>query len=75
MSKFVNAPKCETCWIDHEAEWDPANPNRLLSLREPVRLQHNPQLEQCAWCGAPTIFGVYVRAARAELPYAPEEDQ
>lgn len=70
VAVWVNAPICEADWIDQNAEWDPENPQRLLSLRNPVRLTE-PVVEQCAWCGGPTIFGVYVRAARKDLNFPP----
>jgi hypothetical protein len=53
-----NQPQCENCWIEREATWDG---DVLTGIRAPVRLTE-PVIERCAWCGEPTIFGVYRRA-------------
>jgi hypothetical protein len=45
---------CERCWFDQRGD------------RMPVRLAH-PDAERCAWCGRPTIAGIYVRADSADL--------
>jgi hypothetical protein len=73
MSGYVNAAQCESCWIEDNATWDPDTPGVLVELRMPVRLVE-PVVEQCAWCGGPTIFGVYVRVARTILTYPPSVD-
>lgn len=70
MSQFCNAAQCESCWIEDNAVWDG---DRLVSLRTPVKLVE-PVIEQCAWCGAPTIFGVYVRTRKDELAYPPQPE-
>ena len=54
---------CERCWIARNSEWKvigDMGDEVLDSVRVPVRL-NEPSLEQCAFCGYPTIFGVYVR--------------
>lgn len=44
-----------------------------MHIQQPVRLL-DPEAEQCAWCGDPTIFGAYCRAKRTDVPYPPRED-
>lgn len=63
-------PCCERCWIEQEAEWEDTAPGlgRLVGLRMPSRLIE-PVLEQCSWCGEPTIFGVYKRADPTTVTY------
>lgn len=68
VSAFCDAAQCEACGVEANAVFD--DDNRLVELRIPVRLVE-PVVEQCAWCGCATIFGVYVRTARAELAYPP----
>ena len=66
-----NQPICERCWIEAEAVWVtdlPDGRDRLESIRFPVRLT-NPTIEQCAWCGQPTIIGAYKRADPRAVPY------
>lgn len=69
-----NQPKCERCWIEHEGRWDTDEAEGityLSSVRIPFRLTDpdGPRVEQCAWCGQPTIVGIYVRADPATVPY------
>lgn len=72
-------PCCESCWFELEGQWDG---DRLVSVRRPV---HSPlrrlglgEVVRCAWCGAPTFAGIYVRADPATLPFPastpPERD-
>lgn len=71
MSKNWNQPKCEACWIrDNTVETD-ATPLGI-GVRKPVRLRDAP-LERCAWCGNPTISGIYVREDPDTLPYPSQE--
>lgn len=71
-------PQCERCWIEANGEFDLHTlPNgqvvdRLVSLRKPIRLV-DPPVEACAWCGALTISGIYVRADPASVPYPATE--
>lgn len=67
---YVNAPICEVCWIGQNSEWDEVG--RLLSVRFPV-MARGDEAEQCGWCGCLTVVGIYVRAARTDLAYPPEE--
>lgn len=60
---------CERCWIEREGEWRPApevGGDVLVSIRRPVRIRE-PDLEQCCFCGAPTIIGIYVMHDPKEL--------
>lgn len=60
-------PMCERCWIDAEGEFDldvlpdGTAGQRLVQVRRPF-VMVEPVLETCAWCGAPTIVGIYRRA-------------
>lgn len=71
-----NNPICESCWIEKNSEWenipDKVDVQRLSSIRMPVRLT-NPEIEICGWCGNPTIFGAYLRADPAEVPFPREK--
>ena len=69
MGTFSNQPICEADWIERNAVWEG---DKLISIRMAVRLAE-PDVERCAWCGAPTIFGAYVRAEAASLPYPRSE--
>lgn len=45
-----NQPCCDACWV------------RMRGERVPVRLVDAYRVEeQCAWCGAMTLSGIYVR--------------
>lgn len=68
-----NAPICESCWIDRAATWDMTeDPPVLLQVRVPTTVLH-PSLEQCGFCGGPTVVGIYVRADPKLVPYPPKE--
>lgn len=73
-----NQPMCERCWIEAEGEWDLSTDGNetwevLVKVRKPARLT-DPVVEQCAWCGNPTIFGVYKRADPNEVRYPAPDD-
>ena len=71
---YCNAPQCERCWMEKRGEVSiNEEGNVRFQVATPVRLTQ-PELEVCAWCGEPTIFGVYVRARRDELTHPPEEE-
>ena len=40
----------------------------LAHVDRPV-LMRDPPIEQCSFCGQPTIFGAYVRHDPADVPY------
>jgi hypothetical protein len=50
-------PQCERCWLGQNTK---VVNDHDLSVRLPVRMK-DPEVEYCCWCGALTIFGVYVR--------------
>lgn len=50
-----NQPQCEVCWIEHNT-----HTGQGVHVLTPYRSPH-PVLEQCAFCGKPTIVGIYVR--------------
>ncbi len=60
-------PRCERCWFD-----DPENEN----IRIPVRVITDDPYEWriCAWCGKPTVAGIFVRVDPRTVPYPEEED-
>lgn len=65
-------PICEACWIGQEAVFDE---NRLTSIPAPFTLPRDQRaLEACAWCGQPTIVGIYKREDPANVPYPARED-
>ena len=72
-----NQPCCEQCWFEIRGEWGIArcggrDTEYLVSITMPVRLIE-PVLERCAYCGAPTIFGVYRRQDPSTVPYPKQE--
>jgi hypothetical protein len=56
-----NQPICWRCWGRR-------NPGRV-----PVRV-HPPVQEKCAYCGTPTISGIYVRDDPKLVPYRTPDD-
>lgn len=58
-------PICEKCWVEQEAKWEG---ERLVEIRTPHKVI-GPDMEQCAWCGQPTIVGIYKRADPETVPY------
>lgn len=70
MSRWTH-PQCEACWIDRQGHWEPAGEldgepvSILRSVRRPALIQYpadeTPPVEQCCFCGSPTIIGIYVR--------------
>lgn len=57
---------CERCWIAQNAQ----GTEQELVVRVPVRVTGDAlHLETCGWCGLATIFGVYVRADPATVPF------
>lgn len=54
----INAPCCEACWISKRAV---VKDGEML-VPVPVRITQ-PDVEVCHYCGAPTIFGCYIREA------------
>ena len=62
-----NQPTCERCWIIKRGRFNPDG--LLLAVEEPYRMNSDARIERCAWCGQPTIVGIYVRADPAQVPY------
>jgi hypothetical protein len=68
MSKWTHSI-CEADWIDKLGNWEtlPDGNEALMSIPAPTRLK-DAQLEQCCYCGRPTIFGAYIREDPNVLP-------
>lgn len=61
-------PICERCWIEWNSEWD--DDDNLVGIRRPVRINAEAtEVERCAWCGRPTIVGIYKRVDPISVPY------
>ena len=60
-----NQPICERDWFDQRSIR--ANDGTFIGVRMPVRVRE-PDIETCAWCGSPTIFGAYLRADPTSVP-------
>ncbi len=82
MALSWNQPICEVDWIEREGLFSPDEEHpglvTLVGVREPIRIQRLADesplpIEQCAFCGKPTIFGVYVRADPKSVPYPAEK--
>lgn len=73
MGLSWTTPICERDWIDQRGTWtpDPDEPDKQrLTVELPHRmLAAHVELEQCGFCGSPTIFGVYVRVDPTTIPY------
>ena len=70
--------QCEACWIDTEGEWEDVGDDTsvLTGCRMPtVMIASERQVEQCAWCGNPTIMGIYKRVDPTTVPYPKEKDE
>ena len=73
MTLSWNQPMCERDWIAQRGVWEG---DRLVSLEKPVGLTREYiEVEQCAWCGEPTIFGVFVRANPANVRFPAEKEE
>jgi hypothetical protein len=73
-----NQPKCEACWIKDNCEVAVVEgEDVIVSIRMPVLLTHEHRdIKQCAWCGGPTLIGLFVRADPLSVPYpAPDEPE
>lgn len=71
-------PCCEACWIDEHGEWDMDSDEaevwqHLVSCRQPV-MSLEAGLERCAFCGRPTVVGIYVRHDPNDVPYPAKRD-
>jgi len=60
-----NQPQCEACWIEYNTHTEEilvggVPLNQVTHVTTPYRAP-NPTLEQCAFCGRPTIVGIFVR--------------
>ena len=74
---------CEACWLSREPYTVRIDETGLVEIRTPVRARlyeegDRLELQVCGYCGAPTIWGVYVRVDPATIPYptptGPEPD-
>lgn len=77
MKLSWNQPCCEVCWFEIRGVWMMSilggrHEEHLVSVTMPIRTLE-PELERCAYCGAPTIFGVYRRQDPATVPYPKKE--
>ena len=66
-------PQCEACWIEQNMTH---GDDAVFSIRRPtVLVQEHTHIEFCAWCGKPTIMGIYVRADPKTVPYPSKDDE
>lgn len=58
---------CERDWIARNAEWDGG---KLVSIRRATTIR-DPEspVEQCCYCGEPTIWGAFIREDPATVPF------
>lgn len=73
-----NQPCCERCWIERHGEWEfspgAIGPwSALVAVRQPTVVR-NPGLNRCAFCGAMTIMGIFVRFNPVEVRFPAKED-
>jgi len=71
-------PICEVDWIAQNSKWEPApeigpDAERLIEIRMPVRVVDS-EIKTCAFCGNPTIFGVFIRADPKKVSYPAKDD-
>ena len=67
-------PICERCWIAREAAWEDVGEVEVLKeIRRPTVLTDS-DLEQCAFCGEPTIMGIFVRHDPNDVPFTKEKN-
>ncbi|HEX5016665.1 MAG TPA: hypothetical protein VFX15_03660 [Actinomycetes bacterium] len=66
-------PQCEKCWMLANVIVD--DEGVATSIRRPVRATEMT-VEECAWCGDPTISGIFVREdpANVEFPAMEPDD-
>jgi hypothetical protein len=62
-------PICEACWIKQNIVIDEDN----IEIREPVMVRSS-EIEKCAYCGKPTIVGIYKRDDPANVTYPREKE-
>lgn len=70
-------PLCEACWVKkYSVIPGMSNGRRATLLRLPHRvvLPDETPLEICAYCGALTFVGIYIRAHPATVPYPSDDD-
>jgi hypothetical protein len=63
-------PTCEKCWILRKSEWDD---DVLVSIDRPVTVKDD-SIQQCSYCGAPTIVGIYTRADPTTVAFPREKE-
>jgi len=71
MSLSWTQPTCEPCWIKQHATYD--DDDVLVSIDRPVMVKDD-MVQQCAYCGAPTIVGIYTRADPATVLFPREKE-
>jgi hypothetical protein len=72
-----NQPICEKDWIDQRVVTTVVDGIEVVvDIPVPMRMvSEHVAIERCSWCGEPTIFGAYVRADPATVPFpAPKVD-
>ena len=81
MSNWTHS-MCEVCWIRDTADWKTTLDGvaeELISVRRPALIQYpadeTPPIEQCCFCGAPTIWGCYVRRNPKEVLFCSSHDK
>jgi hypothetical protein len=69
MTLSWSQPICERDWIDQNS----VEVDGESLIRVPVTL-NEPHVEQCSFCGKPTIFGAYVRRDPTTVPFPATKD-
>jgi hypothetical protein len=72
MSLSWTQPTCETCWILRHSTWK-EDEDVLVSIDRPVMVRDD-SIQQCSYCGSPTIVGIYTRADPATVAFPREKD-
>ena len=69
MSSWTQ-PQCERCYVASKLMVENGQP--IIAM--PVVIV-DPELEQCAWCGALTVVGIFRRADPATVLFARQEPE
>lgn len=67
-------PICEKDWIAQNSTWNEDN-TEMTGVKIPVRVTNIDTVETCAWCGDPTIMGIYVREDPTKVEFPAFEDE
>ena len=72
MALSWTQPTCEACWITRNSIFPEDANGQLVGIERPVMVKE-ADLEQCSYCGQPTIVGIYTRADPATVTYPREK--